>query len=99
MIEALKGDEIAEKMGGRFKLCALIQRRLVQLMQGARDAQDRGAVFGQLNELRRQSTEQALGVLTDEQKPTWEELTGEPFELGFGGPGGRPGGGPPPARD
>lgn len=41
MIEALKGDEIADKMGGRFKLCALIQRRLVQLMQGARPLVDR----------------------------------------------------------
>jgi DNA-directed RNA polymerase subunit omega len=41
MIEALKSDEIADKMGGRFKLCALIQRRLVQLMQGARPLVDR----------------------------------------------------------
>jgi DNA-directed RNA polymerase subunit omega len=41
MIEALKSDEIAEKMGGRFKLCALIQRRLVQLMQGARPLVER----------------------------------------------------------
>jgi DNA-directed RNA polymerase subunit omega len=36
MIEALKSDYIANKVGGRFKLCALIQRRLVQLMEGAR---------------------------------------------------------------
>jgi len=36
MIEALKSEEIVEKMGGRFKLCALIQRRLVELMDGAR---------------------------------------------------------------
>lgn len=41
MIEALKSDEIADKMGGRFKLCALIQRRLVQLMQGARPLVER----------------------------------------------------------
>lgn len=41
MIQALKGDEIADKMGGRFKLCTLIQRRLVQLMQGARPLVDR----------------------------------------------------------
>ncbi|HYE03159.1 MAG TPA: DNA-directed RNA polymerase subunit omega [Phycisphaerales bacterium] len=41
MIEALKSDEIAERMGGRFKLCALIQRRLVQLMDGARPLVDR----------------------------------------------------------
>jgi len=36
MIEALKSDEIVEKVGGKFKLCALIQRRLEQLIDGAR---------------------------------------------------------------
>ena len=36
MIEALKSDEIVEKIGGKFKLCALIQRRLEQLLDGAR---------------------------------------------------------------
>jgi DNA-directed RNA polymerase subunit omega len=41
MIEALKGDEIITKAGGRFKLCALIQRRLVQLMDGARPMVER----------------------------------------------------------
>lgn len=41
MIEALKSDEIADKVGGRFKLCALIQRRLVQLMEGARPMVER----------------------------------------------------------
>lgn len=41
MIEALKSDEIINKVGGRFKLCALIQRRLVQLMDGARPMVER----------------------------------------------------------
>jgi len=41
MIEALKSDEIVDKMGGRFKLCSLIQRRLVQLMDGARPMVER----------------------------------------------------------
>jgi len=36
MIEALKSEEIVNKVGGRFKLCALIQRRLVELLDGAR---------------------------------------------------------------
>ena len=36
MIEALKSDFIVNKVGGRFKLCTLIQLRLVQLMEGAR---------------------------------------------------------------
>lgn len=41
MIEALKSDEIVNKVGGKFKLCALIQRRLVELMDGARPLVER----------------------------------------------------------
>lgn len=41
MIEALKSDAIVEKVGGRFKLCALIQRRLEQLIDGARPLVER----------------------------------------------------------
>ncbi|MBI5724164.1 MAG: DNA-directed RNA polymerase subunit omega [Planctomycetes bacterium] len=36
MIEALKGEEIINKVGGRFKLTALIQKRMLELMQGGR---------------------------------------------------------------
>ncbi len=36
MIEALKSDDLVAKAGGRFKLCALIQRRLGQLLDGER---------------------------------------------------------------
>ena len=36
MIEALRNDDIIDKFGGRFKLCALIQRRWLQILQGAR---------------------------------------------------------------
>ncbi len=36
MIEALRHDEIIEKVGGRFKLTALIQKRWLELMRGAR---------------------------------------------------------------
>jgi DNA-directed RNA polymerase subunit omega len=41
MIEALKSDEIVNKVGGRFKLTALIQKRLLELMEGARPLVDR----------------------------------------------------------
>jgi DNA-directed RNA polymerase subunit omega len=41
MIEALKSDEIVHRMGGRFKLCALIQRRWQELIQGARPLVER----------------------------------------------------------
>ena len=41
MIEALKSDEIVHKVGGRFKLTALIQKRMLELMDGARPLVDR----------------------------------------------------------
>ena len=41
MIEALKSDEIVNKVGGRFKLTALIQCRMLELMDGARPLVDR----------------------------------------------------------
>ncbi len=34
MIELLKSDEIINKVGGRFKLTALIQKRWLELMRG-----------------------------------------------------------------
>jgi DNA-directed RNA polymerase subunit omega len=40
MIEALLSDEIIDKVGGRFKLTALIQKRWLELMQGARPLVD-----------------------------------------------------------
>ena len=36
MIEELKDIALADKVGGRFKLTALIQRRLKELMDGSR---------------------------------------------------------------
>ncbi len=36
MIEELKNTEIADKVGGKFKLSALIQKRMLELTQGAR---------------------------------------------------------------
>ena len=42
MIEALKSDDIVNKLGGRFKLTALIQRRLRELIvDGERPLVDR----------------------------------------------------------
>ena len=41
MIEALKSDEIVNKVGGRFKLTALIQKRMLELMEGARPLVER----------------------------------------------------------
>jgi DNA-directed RNA polymerase subunit omega len=40
MIDALKSDKIIRKTGGRFKLTALMQKRWLELMQGARPMVD-----------------------------------------------------------
>ena len=42
MIEALKSDEVVNKVGGRFRLTALIQKRMFELMEGARPLVERG---------------------------------------------------------
>lgn len=36
MIEELKSTDIVNKVGGKFKLTALVQKRLGELLQGAR---------------------------------------------------------------
>ena len=40
MIDALREEEIVNKVGGRFKLSTLIQKRLVALNSGARPLVD-----------------------------------------------------------
>lgn len=55
MLEELKEEEIVNKVGGRFKLSTLIQKRLVQLNAGSRplvqmDAADKMAIV--LQEIR-----------------------------------------------
>jgi DNA-directed RNA polymerase subunit omega len=36
MIDELKDDHIIKKIGGRFKLTSLMQKRWIELMQGSR---------------------------------------------------------------
>ena len=44
MIEALKSDEIVNKVGGRFRLTALIQKRIAELIDGARPLVERNGM-------------------------------------------------------
>lgn len=41
MIEALKSQEIVDKVGGKFKLTALIQKRLAEVVRGSRPMVER----------------------------------------------------------
>ena len=65
MIEALRSDEIVKKLGGRFKLCALIQRRMKELVvDGARPLIERDG---------RTDLELVIEeIMQDKIAPTWE---------------------------
>ena len=73
MIEALKSDLIVKKMGGRFKLTALIQRRLKELIiDGARPLVDRAG---------RTDLEVVIEeILQDKIAPDWSETGYNPLK-------------------
>ena len=63
MIDALNSDEIVNKFGGRFKLTALIQRRLGELIDGARPLIERDG---------RSDLEVVIEeIMQDKIAPTW----------------------------
>jgi DNA-directed RNA polymerase subunit omega len=75
MIEALKEEQIVNKVGGRFKLSTLIQKRLVALNAGARPLVDAG-------------TEDKLEVIVQEilQDKIYLDTSGEVKTIGESGP-------------
>jgi Spy/CpxP family protein refolding chaperone len=58
-----------------------------EAFQGFQD--DREGTMKKIAELRKQTSDKIHAVLTDEQKSTWKELTGAPFEVRFEGGGRR----------
>jgi Spy/CpxP family protein refolding chaperone len=56
------------------------REKMRELFQESGDMQE---VMKKMNELRKEVLTKAAGVLTDEQKKTWKEMTGAPFELRF----------------
>ena len=75
MIEALRSDEIVKKLGGRFKLCALIQRRMKELVvDGARPLIERDG---------RTDLELVIEeILQDKIEPDWSEAQYTPPKIG-----------------
>jgi len=56
-------------------------RKMTDLRGGF--ANDREGTMEKMRAARKESLDKALGVLTDSQKSTWKEMTGEPFEVRF----------------
>ncbi len=75
MIEALKSDEIVRKVGGRFKLTALIQKRMIELMQGARPLIERRRAMTDMEVVVQEILEDKIGIDYEKSDiPTPEEL-------------------------
>jgi Spy/CpxP family protein refolding chaperone len=66
-----KVRDIAQEMQGQMR----------EIFQEAQN--DREAAMKKMAELRKSSTEKAVAVLTADQRTTWKDLTGEPFEVKF----------------
>jgi len=62
MIEALKSDEIVRKVGGRFKLTALIQKRMVELIQGSRPMVERKKGMTDMEVVIQEILEDKIGI-------------------------------------
>jgi DNA-directed RNA polymerase subunit omega len=79
MLDALRSDEIVNKVGGRFKLCALIQRRLKELViEGARPLVARDG---------RTDLELVIEeIMQDKIEPRWVDATDETHPTGAGWP-------------
>ena len=75
MIEALKSEEIVNKVGGRFKLTALIQKRMVELMQGSRPLVERQKGMTDMELAIQEILEDKIAIDYDKSDvPTPEEL-------------------------
>jgi hypothetical protein len=75
------------------------RKEMMEARQGGFGQGGPGA-FQKMQEMQKQTTDKAVAVLTDDQKKTYKEMTGEPFHMEMqpfqGGPGGRRGRGAPP---
>jgi DNA-directed RNA polymerase subunit omega len=62
MIEDLRSEELIKKVGGKFKLTALIQRRIKELVHGARPLIEREPGMTDLEVVVREICEDKIGI-------------------------------------
>jgi DNA-directed RNA polymerase subunit omega len=75
MIEALKSEEIVNKVGGKFKLTALIQRRLVELLQGSRPLVERKRGMTDMEVAIQEILDEKIGIDYEKSRiPTPKEI-------------------------
>jgi len=87
-IEAFADSQVQEKVKlteeqkDKLKeIGASARSQMQELRSGFRD--DFEGTMQKFTTLRKESIEKAIALLNDDQKKTWKELTGEPFEVKF----------------
>ncbi len=81
MYDELKNEEIVNKLGGRFKLSTLIQKRLVQLNKGSRPLVEMATNNNMEIVLQEIKQDKIFLDASNEPRPTEEGSTGEAPEL------------------
>lgn len=83
---ALTHEAIAKKLSvtpeQKEKVTALLadsRSQMRELFTSAGD--DRQAAMQKVQALRKETNEKAMALMTEDQKKTWKEMTGEPFEV------------------
>jgi hypothetical protein len=94
VVNALLSDRNAEKLkltDDQKKKIQDVNASSFQKMGDLREQfqNDREGAMKKMQEIRAEVNKEALNVLTDDQKKTWEELTGKPFEVKFERPAAR----------
>lgn len=84
MIDELKEEAIVNKVGGRFKLSTLIQKRLVQLKQGSRPLVDTSTQDLMQIAIQEILQDKIYLDTSNQVKPTEFQGTGESMELDLG---------------
>jgi hypothetical protein len=80
--EVLKALNLTDEQKEKLKAVNDEARQKMQdIFQKA--AGDRQEAMKQMAELRKENLASAMKILTDEQKKSWKELTGEPFEVKY----------------
>ena len=74
MIDELKNTELINKVGGRFKLTALIQRRLAELMEGGRPLIEDTKGKTQLEIVVQEIVEDKIAIDTGPERKSFEDL-------------------------
>jgi DNA-directed RNA polymerase subunit omega len=85
MLDQLKDESIVEKVGGRFKLSTLVQKRLVQLSAGSRPLVEPG-VQDKVSIVLEEIRQDKIFLDTTNEVRTVDDFkgTGETIELDLG---------------